>query len=100
MEISSLPPLDTSTLEFDVDHEIRRTLVDLMRGAAPTTILGLLLANSEGIDIGEISGHLGVRENLVNWSVDKLEGEDLCVKVEVDGSIFAVPLAAYTSRNE
>ena len=100
MEIGSLPPLDTSALEFDVDHEIRLTLVDLMRGTAPSTVLGLLLANADGIGIGEIAAHLGINENLVNWSVDKLEDDDLCVRVEVDGSTIAVPLAAYTSRNE
>jgi hypothetical protein len=100
VEIGCLPPLDTSALEFDVDHEIRLTLVDLMRGAAPNTVLGLVLANSDGIGISEIATCLDVDEALVSWSIDKLADDDLCVRVEIDGSTVAVPLAAYTSRNE
>ncbi len=100
MEISSLPPLDTSALGFDVDREIRRTLVDLMRGDAPTTILGLLFANPDGIGVDELVTRLGLPISHVNWGIDRLEEEDLCVRVEVGGSMLAVPLAAYTSRNE
>ena len=95
-----LPPLDSSALEFNVFHEIRRTVVDLIRGGEPTTILGLLLANPDGVDMAEIARHLDLAENLVSWNVDKLEGEDLCVRVEVEGATVVVPLAPYTSRNE
>jgi len=100
VEIRSLPPLDTKALEFNVAHEVRLTLVDLMRGAAPSTVLGLLLANSDGIEVSEIAARLGVDETHVHWNINKLEDDDLCVRVEVKGSTVAVPLAAYTSRNE
>lgn len=97
---TALPPLDSSALEFDVTHELRRTMVDLIRNDEPTTILGLLLANPNGIGIEEIAKGLALAEGLVAWNIDKLEREDLCVRVETGSLVRVFPLAPYTRRNE
>lgn len=91
--------MSSRSVEFNIAHETRRTVVDLMRGGEPTTILGLLLANSQGIGTEEIAERLGTTASLVSWDIDKLEREDLCVRVEVDGATKVLPLATYTSRN-
>jgi hypothetical protein len=94
-----LPPLDSRTLDFNVEREIRRTLVDFIRGDRPTTILGLLIAQPEGVSVAHLAEQLDEPMGLVNWSVERLEDEDLCMRVVIDGVASAVPLAGYTERN-
>jgi hypothetical protein len=95
-----LPPLDSRTLAFDISRETRRTVVDLIRGGEPTTILGVLLANTkEGVTVEAIAEHLDDPVGLVNWNVEKLEKDDLCVRVEMEGHVKVLPLAVYTDRN-
>jgi hypothetical protein len=99
--IDELPPLDSRALAFDIGRETRRTVVDLIRGGQPTTILGVLLATSEeGITVEAIAERLGNPVGLIDWNVEKLEREDLCVRVAMDETIRVLPLAAYTTRNE
>jgi hypothetical protein len=99
--VDTLPPLDSEALAFDVSRETRRTVVDLIRESKPTTILGVLLANREqGVTVEAIAKDLEDSIGLVSWNVKKLELEDLCVRVEIDGDIRVLPVASYTERNE
>jgi DNA-binding MarR family transcriptional regulator len=98
--VDELPPLDSQALAFDISRETRRTVVDLIRGGEPTTILGLLLASTtHGVTVETIAERLDYSVGLVNWNIEKLEREDLCVRVEMDESIKILPLAAYSERN-
>ena len=98
--MEDLPPLDSRALSLDIARETRRTVVDIMRGAEPTTILGVLLANQkEGATVESIAEKIGEAIGLVNWHIDKLEQEGLCVRVSTKGIIKVLPLAAYTERN-
>lgn len=36
---------------------------------------------------------------VVEWNVERLEDEDLCVTVSIDGEVRVLPLAGYTVRN-
>ena len=99
--VDILPPLDSDALAFDISRETRRTLVDLIRENKPTTILGVLLANREhGVTVESIAEDLEDSVGLVSWNIKKLEMEDLCVRVEIDGDVRALPIASYTERNE
>jgi hypothetical protein len=98
--VDELPPLDSRALSFDIEREARRTLVDIMRGSEPTTILGVLLANSEeGATVESIAELLDEPVGLVGWNVEKIEREGLCVRMSIDGVTKVLPLAAYTERN-
>ncbi len=98
--VDELPPLDSRALSFDIEREARRTLVDIMRGAEPTTILGVLLANSEeGATVESIAERLSEPVGLIGWNVEKIEKEGLCVRMSIDGVSKVLPLAAYTERN-
>jgi hypothetical protein len=99
MQVEELPPLDTRSLEFDVGREARRALVDLIRGERPTTIIGMLLEHRDGITVDAIAQTLQQPVGLIAWNVEKLEDEDLCVRVSMDGVRKVVPIAAYTARN-
>jgi hypothetical protein len=97
--IDELPPLDSRSLQFDIGHEARLTLVDLIRGDQPKTIMGMLLAHRDGIAIEAIAIALDEPVGLVCWNVEKLEREDLCVLVAMGEGKKVVPIAAYTERN-
>lgn len=100
--VDELPPLDPRVFNFDIARETRRTIVDMMRGRKPTTILGMLLANpNKGVTLESMAERLQNPIGLVNWNVEKLEAEDLCVRVEMKkGGVRVLPLAPYTERNE
>lgn len=100
VNVELFPPLDTQTLAFDVNREMRRTLVDLIRGRAPTTIMGVLLSEPEGVTTEAIADRLGANIGVIHLNVEKLESEDLCVRVALDGLKKVVPLAGYSDRNE
>jgi hypothetical protein len=96
-----LPPLDSRALYFDISHETRRTIVDLIRGNEPTTVLGVLLAhNEDGVTVEGLAKQLERSVGQISWYVEKLETENLCVRSEMEGRIKVLPLAAYTERNE
>ena len=96
-----LPPLDSRALDFDVCHEMRRTVVDLIRGIEPSTITGVLLAHvNEGVTIATLSAKLDCAPGLIAWNVERLEEDDLCVRTEIDGEIKVLPFAPFTERNE
>jgi hypothetical protein len=95
-----LPPLDSRSTSFDVNREIRRTVVDLIRGDPPTTILGVLIAHSDGVTVEEIADKLDEPVGLIDWNVGKLRKEDLCVRVTLNGVKKVIPAAFYTKRNE
>lgn len=94
-----LPALDSRTLRVDVGRETRRAIVDLIRGVQPTTVLGVLLANAGGVTTDVIARQLDRPVGEVAWRINKLEGDDLCTRVAVDGVTMALPFAAYTDRN-
>ena len=97
--IDELPPLNARTLDFDVEREIRRTVVDTIRGDSPSTILGLLISQPTGVSIIRLAEQLGEPLGFVKWGIERLEDEDLCVRVAIDGVASVVPLAGYTERN-
>lgn len=100
--VDALPPLDSKALNFDIARETRRTIVDMMRGEKPTTILGMLLANPrKGVTLEFMAERLKNPIGQVNWNVEKLEAEELCVRVGMkNGNIKILPIAPYTARNE
>lgn len=95
-----LPPLDSRSISFDVNREIRRAVVDLIRGDPPTTILGILITHSDGLTVEEIADKLDEPVGLIDWNIRKLRKEDLCVRVTLDGIKKVIPAAFYTERNE
>lgn len=99
LELDQLPPLDARSLRVDVNYEVRRTLVDLIRGSSPTTILGVIVANPSGVAVREVAERIQQPFGLVDWSIDKLEEDDLCVRIAEDGIDKILPFAAYTERN-
>lgn len=93
-------PLDSRELEFDINHEIRRTIVDRIRGVEPTNVLGVLLDNPEGMTAESIAEATGKPEGLIGWQVEKLAEEDLAVVASLDGVTKALPFARYTKKND
>ncbi len=98
--MDELPPLDSEALAFDVDQELRRTVVDLLRRSEPTTITGVLIANPGGVTVHSIARELNAPVGLVGWNVEKLERERLCARVVGRGVTRIVPLGGYTPANE
>jgi len=94
-----LPPPDSRSTSFDVDREVRRTLVDLIRENKPTTIMGVLLAHRGGITVEEIADKLGEPVGLIGWNVEKLEDEYLCIRVAMEGTRKVIPTASYIESN-
>jgi hypothetical protein len=94
-------PLGSDDLEFDVYTELRRATVDIIRGGKPRSVLSVLLMNREreSIPIDEIAEQLGKPIGEVEWSVEMLQGEDLCERIDESGSTKVVPFAAYSVRN-
>jgi hypothetical protein len=98
--VDELPPLDSNALAFDVNQELRRTVVDLLRRAEPTTITGVLIANPAGMTVHRIARKLNAPVGLVGWNLEKLERERLCARVVGRGATRIVPLGGYTPANE
>lgn len=94
-----LPPLDSRALAVDVNYEVRRTLVDLIRDDPPTTILGVIVSHPAGVAVEDIAKRLQQPFGLVDWNVEKLEDDDLCVRIAEGGIKKVLPFAAYTERN-
>jgi hypothetical protein len=94
-----LPPLDSRATSFDVDREVRRTLVDIIRENEPTTIMGVLLAHRDGITIEELADKLDEPVGLIYWNVGKLEDEYLCIRMAMEGTRKVVPIASYIESN-
>jgi hypothetical protein len=93
------PPLDSRSVVFDVNRETRRTVVDILRGSEPSTVLGVLVSTPEGLTMRGIASALDEPVGVVEWNVERLEDEDLCVTVSIDGEVRVLPLAGYTVRN-
>lgn len=98
-ELLYLPPLDSRSTSFDVDREVRRTLVDLIREDEPTTIMGVLLAHRDGVTVEEIADKLDEPVGLIHWNVEKLEHEYLCIRMAMEGTRKVLPIASYIERN-
>ncbi len=98
--IEELPPPDSRSTTFDINRELRRTVVDIIRGAEPTTIMGILLAHREGVTLKEIADTLDQPVGLVGWNVEKLENDYLCIRVAMEGVRKVIPIASYIDRNE
>jgi hypothetical protein len=96
-----LPPLDSRALDFDVCHEVRRTVVDLIRRSDPSTITGILIEHlNDGVTIEDLARRLDLAPGLIAWNIERLEDEELCVRTEIDGEVKVLPFAPYTERNE
>lgn len=99
--VDYLLPLSSKEYELDLEHELRRTVVDQIREAEPTTILGVLLISKSGLSVGEIADRLGRPAGLVGWSVEKLEEDGLCVRIrDDDGSSTVRLFAPFSVRND
>jgi hypothetical protein len=98
--VTELPPLSSEDLRFDIDQEIRLTVVDLLRREEPKTILGLVIANPEGIDIKVLAEKLDVHPGIVGWRVEKLEDEGLAIGLKEEDAVKVLPLALYNERND
>ena len=99
-EVEYLLPLDSREYEIDLEQEIRRTLVDLIRGSEPSTVLGVLLASGKGLAVEEIARQLGSSTGLVAWNVEKLEDEDLCVRIRTEHGQEVRLYAPFTEDND
>lgn len=99
-EVEYLLPLDSRDYEIDLDREMRRTLVDLIRGSDPSTVLGVLLASDGGLTIVEIAERLERPTSLVAWNVEKLEDEDLCVRIRAHNERRVRLFAPFTEHND
>jgi hypothetical protein len=92
--------VDSRTAVPDICRETRRTVIDIIRGDRPTTVLGYLVANRDRqLDLEEIAQALGKPKDEVNWTTEVLEQDELCVRF-VDGkSTVVMALAPYSPRN-
>lgn len=93
-------PLSSRDLDFDIYSELRHAVVDLIRGDEPTSVLGVLMAHrGEAIELQQIADQLDSPVGEVEWTVEKLEEEDLCERLTNDGPTRVVAFAAYSARN-
>ena len=94
-------PLSSRDLEFDIYSEMRHAVVDVIRRNKPSSVLGVLMAHTEdqAITLSQIAYQLDSPVGEVEWTVEKLEEEDLCERVADDGQIRVVAFAAYSARN-
>jgi hypothetical protein len=93
-------PLDSREFEIDLGREMRRTVVDLIRGDEPTTILGVLLASEGELTITDIASRLQRPIGLVACNVEKLEDEDLCVRIAAGDARMVRLFAPFTNHND
>lgn len=99
-EIEYLLPLDSRDYEIDLDREMRRTFVELIRGNDPSTVLGCLLASKGGLTIEELAERLDRPTGSVAWNVEKLEDDDLCLRIRSDNKRTVRLFAPYTQDND
>jgi len=99
-EAEYLLPLDSRDYEIDLDREMRRTLVELIRGTTPSTVLGALLASDGGLTIEEISERLNRPPGSIVWNVEKLEDDDLCVRIPANETRKVRLFAPFTECND
>jgi predicted transcriptional regulator len=92
-------PLGSSDLEFDVCTEMRRAMVDLLRRREPRTVLGMLIANENGVRLDDLADRLDKPKEEVEWTIERLEEDDLCERITQDGVTTVVGFAAYSVRN-
>ncbi len=93
-------PLDSRDYEFDIEREMRLTVVDQIRGNEPRTVMGALLANPEGMAAASLAKAIDKSEGVVGWHVEKLAEEDLVVVISADGIMKARAFAAFTKDND
>jgi DNA-binding transcriptional regulator GbsR (MarR family) len=80
--------------------EIRGAAVDIIRGDAPGTVIGLLMDARDALPLESIAQTLGLSLDAVVERIELLEEEDFCERVTRDGLTKAIAFAAYTARNE
>jgi predicted transcriptional regulator len=97
--VSAPPPEERGELLPEINQEIRRTVVDVIRREAPTTVLGLLMQN-EPLTIGALTGLLGKDYHEVEWTVAMLREEGLCLASPEEGIVKYKAVALYTEPNE
>lgn len=88
-----------SELLPDINRELRGVVVDAVRGDQPTTVMGLLMSADEPLTVPALAGLLGKSVSEVEWTVNMLEEEDLCLKVTENGLAKIKPFALYSDRN-
>jgi hypothetical protein len=93
-------PLGSRDLEFDMCIEMRRATVDVIRGNRPSSVLGILMMSRDAaVTVEEIAEQLDRPVGEVSWTVEKLEEEDLCERVNRAGVTQIVAFAAFSARN-
>ncbi len=90
---------DSRDLIPDVCRETRYAAVDIIRGAEPTTVLGLIMSRDEPLTLGAIAGLLCRSIEEVEWTVEMLEQEDLAIRVSRNGLTKVRAFAAFSARN-
>lgn len=79
------PGLDARDLVPDVRHEALQVVKDSIRGARPSTVLGILVDRMRPIELVTIAGLIGTPLPQVEWTVEVLEEEGFCRSYEDDG---------------
>lgn len=93
------PELDVRNQLPSIGSELRRTVVDLIRGDEPTTVLGLLITQDEPLTVEAIAGLTCKEVGETELTVAMLEEEDLCAHVSQNGLRKVKAFAYHSARN-
>ena len=80
---------------------MRHAIVDMIRNEEPTSVLGVLVQwhGRDRLTVEAVAGLLSKPVAEVEWTVDMLEAEDLCVRYNDEGISYVTAFAAYSERN-
>jgi hypothetical protein len=71
----------------------------MIRGDKPSTVIGLLVARSEPLEVETVAALLGKGIEETRVIVEMLERQDLCARIDDSGLSKIVAFAAYSDRN-
>jgi hypothetical protein len=102
MDNEETPVQDSRELVPDLCREARQLAVDLIRGARPTTVLGVLIERDRDnpITLEALAGRLGKSVGMVSWTIEMLESELLCGRIVEDGVTQVVAIAPYAETEK
>ena len=90
----------TGGLRPDVCRELRRAVVDVIRGNSPSSVIGLLMERREPLTVEAVAGLLGRPIGEIEWTIEMLEEDDLCARISQRGLTKIRAFAAYIDRNQ